>query len=82
MDPLAASFDRWRVHGDLAALGAVFDAIAPRLLPVALHLCGHSADAEDALQQTFLLAMDNAAAFDRTQRLVASTRRPCCSVCL
>lgn len=69
MDPLAASFDRWRVHGDLAALGAVFDAVAPRLLPVALHLCGHVADAEDALQQTFLLAMDKAAAFDRTQRL-------------
>lgn len=69
MDPLAASFDRWRAHGDLAALGAVFDAMAPRLLPVALHLCGHVADAEDALQQTFLLAMDKAAAFDRTQRL-------------
>jgi hypothetical protein len=35
----------------------VFDALAPRLLPVAMHLCGHAVDAEDALQQTFLLAM-------------------------
>lgn len=69
MDPLALAFDRWRTNGDLVALGAVFDALAPRLLPVALHLCGHAADAEDALQQTFLLAMDRAAGFDATQRL-------------
>jgi RNA polymerase sigma-70 factor (ECF subfamily) len=69
MDPLTASFDRWRQHGDLAALDAVFDALAPRLLPIALHLCGNAADAEDALQQTFLLAMDKAAAFDPNQRL-------------
>jgi RNA polymerase sigma-70 factor (ECF subfamily) len=69
MDPLAASYDRWRRLGDLRALGEVFDALAPRLLPVAMHLCGHAADAEDALQQTFLLAMDRAAAFDATQRL-------------
>ncbi|MFY9343264.1 MAG: sigma-70 family RNA polymerase sigma factor [Planctomycetota bacterium] len=69
MDPLADLFDRWRRQGDLQALGAVFDALAPRLLPVAMHLCGHAADAEDALQQTFLLAMDRAPAFDAAQRL-------------
>ncbi|MEQ1633569.1 MAG: sigma-70 family RNA polymerase sigma factor, partial [Planctomycetota bacterium] len=69
MDPHADAFDRYRRHGDLDALAAVFDALAPRLLPIALHLCGHAADAEDALQQTFLLAMDKAAAFDTSQRL-------------
>jgi RNA polymerase sigma-70 factor (ECF subfamily) len=69
MDQHTAAFDRWRRHGDLQALGVVFDALAPRLLPVALHLCGHAADAEDALQQTFLLAMDRAASFDGAQRL-------------
>jgi RNA polymerase sigma factor (sigma-70 family) len=69
MDPLAGLFDRWHRQGDLQALGAVFDALAPRLLPVAMHLCGHAADAEDALQQTFLLAMDRGAAFDADRRL-------------
>lgn len=64
MDPLARQFDRYRRHGDLAALGEVFDGTAARLLTVAQHLCGHLADAEDAVQQTFLLAMDRAAAFD------------------
>ncbi|MBL8754945.1 MAG: sigma-70 family RNA polymerase sigma factor [Planctomycetes bacterium] len=69
MDPLASQFDRFRAQGDLQALGAVFDALAPRLLPVAMHLTGRPADAEDALQQTFLLAMDRAASFDATRRL-------------
>lgn len=69
MDPLARHFDLFRTQGDLQALAAVFDALAPRLLPVAMHLCGHPADAEDALQQTFVLAMDRAASFDATQRL-------------
>lgn len=69
MDPLASLFDRFRTQGDLQALGSVFDALAPRLLPVAIHLTGRPADAEDALQQTFLLAMDRAASFDKNRRL-------------
>lgn len=69
MDPLASQFDAFRSQGDLQALGVVFDALAPRLLPIAMHLTGHPADAEDALQQTFLLAMDRAASFDVTRRL-------------
>jgi RNA polymerase sigma-70 factor (ECF subfamily) len=69
MDPLASQFERYRRHGDLHALGAVFDAVAPRLLPIALHLCGNAADAEDALQQTFVTAIDGAAAFDAGRRL-------------
>ena len=69
MDPLSQQFERFRAHGDLPALAAVFDALAPRLLPVAMHLTGRPADAEDALQQTFLLAMDKAATFDPTRRL-------------
>src|SRR5712671_2176076 len=69
MEPQAKLFERYRTHGDLAALGEVFDQLAPRLLPVALHLCGNPADAEDALQQTFLLAMRRATAFDPSRRL-------------
>jgi len=69
MDALARLFDRYRKHGDVEALGRVFDRLAPRLLPVALHLCGNPADAEDVVQQTFLLAMDRADSFDATRRL-------------
>jgi len=69
MDPLAATFERFRREGDLQALGEVFDATAPRLLAIAMHLCGNPADAEDALQQTFVLAMQRAAAFDPTRPL-------------
>jgi len=69
MDPLARRFERWRRHGDLRALGEVFDALAPRLLPVALHLCGNPADAEDALQEAFVQAMRRAEDFDPRRRL-------------
>lgn len=69
MDPLAGQFERFRRQGDLQALAAVFDALAPRLLAVAMHLTGAPADAEDAVQQTFLLAIDKATVFDATQRL-------------
>jgi RNA polymerase sigma-70 factor (ECF subfamily) len=69
MDAMARTFERWLRQGDLHALGEVFDALAPRLLPVAMHLCGNAADAEDALQQTFLLAMDRDRGFDAQRRL-------------
>ena len=69
MDPLSSLFERYRRDGDLQALGAVFDATAPRLLPIAMHLCRHTADAEDALQQTFVTAIDRAASFDASRRL-------------
>ena len=69
MDPLANLFERYRRHGDLKALGQVFDALAPRLLSVALHVCGNAADAEDVLQQTFLLAMESDVAFDANRPL-------------
>lgn len=67
MDPTTALFVRYREHGDVAALGRVFDELAPRLLAVALHACGNAADAEDALQATFVIAMRKAGAFDAKQ---------------
>lgn len=69
MDPLAQQFARYRDDGDLHALGAVFDALAPRLLSVALHLTGRDAEAEDLVQQTFLVAIERATSFDATRRL-------------
>ncbi|HEX5054702.1 MAG TPA: sigma-70 family RNA polymerase sigma factor, partial [Planctomycetota bacterium] len=67
MDPATADFVSFREHGDLGALGRVFDALGPRLLALALHVCGNGADAEDALQATFVVAMQKSTAFDARQ---------------
>jgi len=40
-------FERWRRKGDTDALADVFDAIAPRLLRLAIHLVGDVSAAED-----------------------------------
>jgi RNA polymerase sigma-70 factor (ECF subfamily) len=64
MDPLSRAFERYRRHGDARALGTVFDALAPRLLSLALHLSPRPADAEDLLQETFVRAMLAAHQFD------------------
>lgn len=71
MDALTATFARFRHNGDLDALGRVFDAVAPRLLALALHLTGNAADAEDALQATFVVAMRKATVFDTQQSVAA-----------
>lgn len=64
MDRVTAAFLRFRDQGDTAALGDVFDALAPRLLALALHWTGHPSDAEDLLQQVFLQLIRDAAQFD------------------
>ncbi len=46
------------------ALARVFDATAPGLLRVALHLAGDPADAEDLVQATFLAAIESARNYD------------------
>ena len=56
-------FTRWRRHGDAAALGRVFDALAPQLLLVAAHLAGGSV-AEDLVQATFVDAIEQRARWD------------------
>ncbi len=62
-------FLAWRDRGDLRALGELFDAQAPLLLALARHLCPSREDAEDAVQSTFLIAMERAASFDASRRL-------------
>jgi RNA polymerase sigma factor (sigma-70 family) len=68
-DVLVRPFLRYRDHGDAAALASVFDAVAPDLLRLALHWTRRLPDAEDAVAETFLTAMTNAARFDATRPL-------------
>ncbi len=65
----ARLFTRYRSQGDIIALGQVFDQTAPRLLSLAMSLCAEVADAEDALQATFITAMKKADTFDSSQSL-------------
>ena len=67
---IESRFVRFRRKGDPAALAAVFDATAPELLRVAMHLSRDPAAAEDLLQRTFLTAIERAASFDARERLV------------
>ena len=60
----------FRDRGDPAALARLFDCTAPELLQLALHLCGNVADAEDALQATFLAAIQSAMRFERGKRVM------------
>jgi RNA polymerase sigma factor (sigma-70 family) len=62
-------FTRFRATGDPVALGELFDRTSPQLLSLALHLCGNPADAEDALQATFVVAIDRAKLWDATRPL-------------
>ena len=63
-------FRRYRIRGDVEALGKVFDSVAPELARIAGHLVGDAAEAEDLLQSTFLTALEKAADFDDERRLL------------
>ncbi len=60
-------YRRYRRTGDPQALAAVFDALAPELHRVAGHLLRDGAAADDAVQDTFLALIDDAARFDDTR---------------
>lgn len=62
--PIDRAFREFVQTQDAAALAAVFDAAAPRLLLVAMHLTRDVADAEDLVQTTFLEAIRGAERFD------------------
>ena len=63
-------FDRYRRKGDVAALEQVFDATAPELLALGMHLVHDPGSAEDLLQATFLTAIERAETYDADRRLV------------
>jgi RNA polymerase sigma-70 factor, ECF subfamily len=56
--------------GDPRALGEVYDLLAPELLRLALHTTRDAAEAEDVLQATFVAAIERAASFDATRRVL------------
>lgn len=64
---LDSSFTRFVTRGDAAALARVFDLAAPELLRTASYLCADAAEAEDAVQSTFLVAIEKAQDFDRSR---------------
>ncbi len=63
-------YRRFQRDGDVDALGKVFDLAAPELSRVARHLCGDEAEAEDALQETFLSAIQKREQYDPARRFM------------
>src|SRR5688500_6217951 len=55
---------RYRAEGRPGDLAALFDATGPELFRLALHLCPDAATAEDVLQETFLVVLERASAWD------------------
>lgn len=65
-----ADFVRYRDRHDVEAMARVFDAVAPRLLLVAAHVSGDTAEAEDLVQTTLLQAMQQAGRYDEARPLL------------
>lgn len=70
MSTVEDAFVAYRTTRDPAALAAVYDGTSSRLLAVALHLSGSSSAAEDAVQDTFLFALQHPERWDATRPLI------------
>src|SRR5687768_7090525 len=55
---------RYRAEGRPGDLAALFDATASELFRLALHLSPDAATAEDVLQETYLVVLERASAWD------------------
>lgn len=64
------AFAHFRQNSSPRELAAVYDALAPELLRLALHLTGRASDAEDVLQATFVTAIERAASYDPARRVL------------
>jgi RNA polymerase sigma-70 factor (ECF subfamily) len=69
MMTIEESFLRYRNHGDVKALGDVFDAVAEELALVAAHLMPTGVEAEDLVQVTFVEAIEHAERYDPDKQL-------------
>ncbi len=67
--PEDRAFALYCADGSPQALAEVYDATAPELLRVALHLAGTPGEAEDLVQATFLAAIEGSGTFDATRRV-------------
>jgi RNA polymerase sigma-70 factor (ECF subfamily) len=63
-------FVRFRRRGDPTAMAELFDRTAPELLRLAMHLVRDPVEAEDVVQATFLAAIEGAASFDASRRVM------------
>ncbi|MFO1053701.1 MAG: sigma-70 family RNA polymerase sigma factor [Planctomycetota bacterium] len=64
-----ALFENFCRNGDPAALGELFDRVAPALFRVARHLVRDTHDAEDLLHATFVTAIESRTRWDRERGL-------------
>lgn len=69
LDPADHAYRKWLRTRRPAALARVFDLVAPELLVLAQHLISDLAAAEDAVQETFLTAIEDADSFDPERRV-------------
>ena len=67
--PIEVDFAEFQRTGDPERLGAVFDAVAPKLLLVAGHLTPEPHDAEDLVQSTFVEVLRHRDRWSRDRRL-------------
>jgi len=63
-DPASRAFRRFRAIGDPAAVTEVFDLVGGELYALAAHLVRDTGEAEDVVQETFLVALARARRFD------------------
>ena len=63
-------FKRYQDRGDAKALGKVFDRTADETLRIAMHFARHPAEAEEWLQQTYLIAIERAESWDPSRRFM------------
>ncbi len=63
-------FKRYQTRGDARALAKVFDRTADEALRVAMHFARHPAEAEEWLQQTYLIAIERASSWDASRRFM------------